>query len=251
MRTIRDWLFTIPFLVGFGLTLVAFDVVARAVRPFGLRRFELVMARLQRTLLALLRISGTRLQVERSQLIEPHTGYIIVSNHQGLFDIPIIGGLLPTNHPKFVAKKSLGRWLPAISLNLRKGGSALIDRDDRIGSIRAITTMARSAQERNVSVVIFPEGTRSRDGQVGEFQAAGTQVLLRKADRLKVIPVAIDGSTRLMASNLLPVPYGTTIRVRMGDPIDRSDKDAAALSARAEAWIRETMAEWDSEADSA
>jgi 1-acyl-sn-glycerol-3-phosphate acyltransferase len=127
---------------------------------------------------------------------------------------------------------------------LRRGGNALIDRADGIGAVRAITRMARTAQDRDVSVVIFPEGTRSRDGSVGEFKRSGTKALLRAADELPVVPIAIDGSARLLQDNLLPVPFGTTIKVRLGDPIRRIAGDAEAIAATTEAWIRETIAVW-------
>jgi 1-acyl-sn-glycerol-3-phosphate acyltransferase len=244
MRRIRDWVFTLPFLIAFGLTLVVFDVAGRIVRPFSLRGFEVVMAALQRTLMALFRISGTRVEVERSPLIEGGRGYAVISNHQSMFDIAVIGGLLFTNYPKYVAKKELGRWIPSISLNLRRGGNALIDRRDRTGAVHSITTMARVAQDRDVSVVIFPEGTRSRDGMLQRFRGAGTQALLAAADRLAVVPTAIDGSWRLLRNNLLPVPFGTTIRVKFGDPIKRVAGDAEAAAAAAEAWIRDTLTSW-------
>ncbi|MBU1226078.1 MAG: 1-acyl-sn-glycerol-3-phosphate acyltransferase [Actinobacteria bacterium] len=244
MRKVRDWLLTVPLLVAFGLTLLVFDVAGRIVRPFSLRGFERVMGGLQRCLMWVFRIGGTRMQIERSPLIEPRIGYALVSNHQSLFDIAVIGGVLFSNYPKYVAKKELGRWLPSISLNLRKGGNALIDRRDRIASLRAITTMARTAQERDVSVVIFPEGTRSRDGALGGFKQAGTKMMLEAADRLDVVPVAIDGSWRLLVHNMLPVPFGTRIKVRFGDPIRRVRGDAEAVAASAEAWIRDTLAGW-------
>ena len=244
MRRFRDWLVTLPFLITFGLALVVFDVMGRAVRPFGLRPFERVMGWLQRVLVALLRITGTRLQVERSPLVEPGRGYAVVSNHQSMFDIPLIGGLLARNRPKYVAKKSLGRWIPSISLNLRWGGNALIDRSDGRGAVQEIIRMARTAQDRDVSVVIFPEGTRSRDGALGDFHRSGTQALLRAADRLPVVPVAIDGSWRLALRGMLPIPFGTRIRVRIGDPIQRMAKDAEHLAATAEAWIRNTLDGW-------
>jgi 1-acyl-sn-glycerol-3-phosphate acyltransferase len=244
VRKIRDWALTIPFLIAFGLTLLVFDIAARTVRPFSLRGLEKVMAGLQKTLVALFRISGTRVEVERSPLIERNRGYALVSNHQSLFDVVVLGGLLSTNYPKYVAKKSLGRWIPSISFNLRRGGNALIDRDDRIGSVRAIARMARTAQERDVSVVIFPEGTRSRDGALRQFHQAGTQTLLRSADKLAVVPVAIDGSWRLVMKNLLPIPFGTRVKVRLGDPIRRVKGDAAAVAASAEAFIRDTLASW-------
>jgi len=241
-----DWLFTIPFLIAFGLSLLLFDLAGRIVRPFSLRGFEAVMAGLQRTLRALFSLAGTSVEIERSPLIERHQGYALISNHQSLFDIALIGGLLTSNRPKYVAKKELGRWIPSISLNLRKGGNALIDRNDRIGSIRAIASMARTAQERNASVVIFPEGTRSRDGELGEFKRGGTRILLEAAERLPVVPVAIDGSWRLLLRNLLPIPFGTRIRISLGDPIRRLSGDAEAVAAAAESWIRDTLAGWRS-----
>ena len=244
MRKLRDWLFTVPFLISFGLVLAVFDVAGRVALLFGLRPFEAVMAALQRTLTATFAIAGARLDVERSPLIESGRGYAVVANHQSLFDIVVIGGVLFTNYPKYVAKKSLGRWLPAISLNLRRGGNALIDREDRVGSLRAITEMARTAQERDVGVVIFPEGTRSRNGELGEFKRGGAKVMLSAADRLDVVPVAIDGSWRLLVSNLFPVPFGTRIRVRFGDPIRREPGDAEAVASSAEEWIRRTIGEW-------
>jgi 1-acyl-sn-glycerol-3-phosphate acyltransferase len=247
MNRVRDWAVTVPFLITFGVVLVVFDLVARVARLFGLAPFERVMSTLQRMLVAMLRISATKVDVEQPPTIETDRAYVIVSNHQGLFDIPLIGSLFRRTHPKYVAKKSLGKWLPSISLNLRKGGNALIDRDDGIGAVRAIVRMAKTAQERGRSVVIFPEGTRSRDGVLGPFQRSGTQALLRAADTLPVVPVAIDGSWRLLLHNLLPVPYGTRIRVRIGDPIQRSPRDGEEMADATEAWIRSTIEEWRAE----
>jgi 1-acyl-sn-glycerol-3-phosphate acyltransferase len=246
MRRIRDWLVSIPTVIGFGLTLGVYDLVGRAALLLGLRPFEYVMAALQRTLVAVFSIAGTKVQVERHPGIKPHTGYALISNHQSMFDIVLIGGLLFTNFPKYVAKKELGRRIPSVSLNLRRGGNCLIDRDDRRQALRAISEMAETAQERNVSVVIFPEGTRSRDGSLGEFRPAGSKVLLRSANDLPVVPVAVDGSWRLFANNLLPVPFGTTVRISFGEPLDREPGDEDDKVAAARAWIDGTLEGWRS-----
>ncbi len=244
MGTIRDWVFTIPFLIAFGLTLGFYEIVGRLALLRGPRAFEKSMASLQKTLVGTFRICGMKVEIEKSDLIEPNRGYAIISNHQSMFDIVIIGGTLYTNYPKYVSKKELGKWIPSISLNLTRGGNALIDRKDRSQSLRAIREMAATAQERDVSVMIFPEGSRSRDGELREFKRGGMSVMLKKADKLPVIPVAVDGSWRLLVNNLFPVPYGTKVRVRFGDPIVRTEADADEVASEAEAWIRTTIDEW-------
>lgn len=239
-----DWITTVPLVVGFGVSFLVFDIAGRVVRPFSLRGFERVMAALQWTLVRIFRMCGTRIEVDRSPLVRSRTGYAVISNHQSMFDIAMIGGLLFSNYPKYVAKRELGRWIPSISLNLRWGGNALIDRRDRGQALEAITSMAATAQRRNVSVVIFPEGTRSRDGSLGDFKRAGSEALLRAADRLPVVPTAIDGSWKLLRNNLLPVPFRTRVRIRFGDPIPRVEDDAAAVAERAQEWISTTLEQW-------
>ncbi len=246
MRRARDWLVSIPTVIAFGLSLGIYDLVGRVALLFGLRPFEYVMAALQRTLVAVFSIAGTKVEVERDPAIKPHTGYALISNHQSMFDIVLIGGLLFTNFPKYVAKKELGRKIPSVSLNLRRGGNCLIDRDDRRQALRAISDMAKTAQERDVSVVIFPEGTRSRDGSLGEFKPAGSKVLLRSASELPVVPVAVDGSWRLFNNNLFPVPFGTTVKIRFGEPLARQPGDEDEKVAAARSWIDATLEGWRS-----
>lgn len=244
MKRLLSWIPTIPFLLAFGLCLVVFDIAGRVALLFSLRAFEHVMATLQRTLMSLFRICGAKLVVERPDTVLPDTGYVVISNHQSLLDIAMIGGILYTNYPKYVAKTELGRGIPSISLNLKRGGNALIDRKDRAQSVRAIMGMAKTAQERGVSVVIFPEGTRSRDGTLGEFKPAGSEALLRAANELPVVPVAVDGCWKLLRHNMMPVPWGETVHIRFGDPRPRSPKDGAEQTAAARAFIESALSEW-------
>ncbi len=244
MKRVLDWLVTVPVLVGFGGSLLFFDLLGRVTRLLGRRPFEWTMACLQRSLVEVFRLTGTRITVERHPEVRPRTGYALVANHQSLFDIALIGGLLFTNYPKYVAKKELSRGIPSISLNLRHGGNAVIDRQDRRQAVTAIRDVAADAQARGVSIVIFPEGTRSRNGELRPFKPAGTRVMLEAADRLPVVPVAIDGSWRLLAANLFPVPFRTRVRIRFGKPIERVPGDAAALTDEARAFIEATLASW-------
>jgi 1-acyl-sn-glycerol-3-phosphate acyltransferase len=245
MKKIRDWIFTIPFLVSFGLTLTVFEPIARIARLFGLRPMEVTMGVMQRILLGVFRISGTRLDVERSPLVQPRTGYILVSNHQSMFDVPIFGGLLFSNYPKYVSKRELGRWLPSISFNLKHGGNALIDRNDPRQAREAIRELGEAAQRRNVAVVIFPEGSRSRDGRLRTFRFGGLNELIAAAPSLPIVPATIDGSWELLRNKLFPVPFGTRVRVRFSAPLQRlPGEDPSDLAERVREVIEETLLEW-------
>lgn len=245
MRRAVDWTFTVPFLVAFGLSMAAFDVPQRVARLFGPRAHEHVLASLQWVLLWCLRIAGTRFTIERHPAVERGRPYVVVSNHQSMFDIPVINWTLASNRPKFVSKKSLARGIPSVSVNLRLGGHALIDRKDRIGAIRIIREFGAGLSARGVTGVIFPEGTRARDGVMGPFRSAGAVALLESAPELPVVPVAIDGSWVLLRYRLRPVPFGTRVRASFGEPIPRIPGESASdVLARAEAYIRGVQARW-------
>jgi len=244
-----DWIVTLPFLVAFGLILLLFDPLQRLSRPFGERPHEIVVGVMQAALLGSFRLCGVRLSIERAPAVAPRTPYILIANHQSMFDIPIIGALLFSNYPKYVSKRELSRGIPSISYNLRRGGNALIDRSDRAQAERAIHDLGVYAQRRGVSVVIYPEGTRARAGGLGPFKRAGTFALLAAAPDLEVVPVVIDGSWKLLSRNLLPVPFGVRIRVRFAEPIRRSEAgDAEAVLERTRLEIESTLIRWRSEA---
>ena len=239
MKKALSWVITIPFAIGFGLLLLVFDIVGRLIRPISFRGFEWVMAGLQWSLLRLFQICGTRIEVERPDDLLPGTGYAILSNHQSLLDIVMIGGILVSNFPKYVAKDELSNWIPSISLNLKWGGNALIDREDPRQSIRAIRDMARTAQERGVSAVIFPEGRRSRDGNLLPFKTAGAKSMLKAADRLPVVPAIVSGSWQL--NRLIPFTPGVRVRIAFGSPIDRHPGDETEVINQVEAWMQSKL----------
>jgi len=245
MKRIIDWLFTIPFLIAFGLVLGIFDPLQRIARLFGPRPHEIVVGLLQKSLLGAFRLCGTHLQIERSPAVKPWTPYVVISNHQSMFDVPIFGALLFSNFPKYVAKRELARWIPSISYNLRRGGNAVIDRKDPDQALVAIGELGRQVERRGVSAVIFPEGTRARRGELGTFKPRGTLELLRSAPQTAVLPVVIDGSWRLLRNNLLPVPFGVRVRISIAEPIARGGgEDGETLLRKVEQQVRATLERW-------
>jgi len=240
VKKILSWIVTIPFGLVFGLLLLVFDIAGRVVRPFSFRGFEWVMAGLQWSLLKAFRIFGTRIVVERPEDVLPATGYAILSNHQSMLDIVMIGGTLVSNFPKYVSKKELSNWIPAVSLNLKWGGNALIDRDDPRQALRAIKEMARNAQDRGVSAAIFPEGRRSKDGNLLPFKTAGPRTMLKEANQLPVVPVVVSGSWRL--NRLIPYTPGASVRIVFGSPILRTPGDDSEILESVERWMTTQLA---------
>lgn len=232
---VHGWAATPLYWAGFAGTLLRYEVAGRLALRRSFEDFEWCMARLQRSLVTTFETAGMDIRVERDPAVAEHTPYVIISNHQSLLDIPLIGGTLYTNLPKYVAKQELASGLPAISLNLAKGGHALIDRRNPGQAIPTIEALGRRSQERGTSVVIFPEGTRSREGKVRRFKRAGTMALLAAASDLEVVPVAISGSWRL--NDTAPFPVGEQVDVRIGAPIGRDDDDRSVFN-RAVAWVQ-------------
>jgi len=247
---ILSWVGTLVFLPLFGLTLVVFDVGQRVARLFGRRPQEYVAGALQAVLVRVFGVCGTRVLLERSPAVRPWTPYIIVSNHQSMFDIPLLGGEFFSNFPKYISKRSLGRWIPSISYNLRQGGHVLIDRGDAASAVEAIRELGRRVGAGGASAMIFPEGTRARHGELGTFKPAGLTALLEAAPDTPIVPVAIDESWRLLARNFLPVPWGTRVRIWVGAPLARhSGEDHRVVIAEVRHRIADTLARWRARPD--
>ena len=245
---IVDWLFTVPFLLAFGGILLIFDPLQRIARLFGQHPQELVAGALQVSLVWAFRIAGTRIRVDRSPDVREDASYLFIANHQSLFDIPIFGAVLFSNYPKYISKKELAKWIPSISYNLRRGGNSLIDRGDRDQATTAIRRLGASVTERGVSAVLFPEGTRARQGRLRAFKRAGALALFESAPNVPVVAVTIDESWRLLQNNLMPVPFGTRIRMSIGDPIERRpDEDPIELLADVHRQIATNLETWRKE----
>ena len=142
---------------------------------------------------ALLRLAGVTVQVDGLEQIPEDKPCVFVCNHQGNFDIPILLCFLDRPHG-IVAKKELGR-LPFIRIWMRYLGCVFLDRHNARQSAQALGQAVENLQN-GYSMIIFPEGTRSRGKPVGEFKAGAFRIAAKTGAYL--VPVCIEGSYRAM-----------------------------------------------------
>ena len=200
----------------------------------------------------ILRTTGVRVTIEGLDRVTPGTTYIFVSNHQSIYDIPVIFASLPYQ-VRIIAKASLSRF-PVLGWHLRRGGHLFVDRGhpDRAG----ILGRWRALVSENLSLIIFAEGTRSWDGRVARFKAGS--FLLAIEARLPIVPLAVVGTRRVMPKGRFRTEPAD-VRLIVHDPIQvpvifaPTAQDAKALADRVHAivaaavdlhqWIREDAPE--------
>ena len=185
-------------------------------------------------LLRCLNILGTSFTFEHPHHLPTDRSCIFVANHQGTYDIPPIIWHLRRHHPKFVSKKELGKGIPSISLNLKHGGSILIDRKNPRQAIAEIMKFAGYLNEHKRSAVIFPEGTRSRTGAPKKFQTQGLQMLIKKMPEALVVPITINNSWKLFRYGHFPLGVGAQLHFKVHEPIPANSDDADAIAAHVE-----------------
>jgi 1-acyl-sn-glycerol-3-phosphate acyltransferase len=144
---------------------------------------------------------------------------IIVSNHQSMHDISPIIWFMRKHHPKFVSKKELAKGYPSVSYNLRVGGSVLIDRNDKKQALVEIGKLGKYIEKHNRSAVIFPEGTRSRNGHPIPFKPTGMKLLMKNAPSALIVPISINNSWKMLKYGKFPVGIFSHITFDVHPPI--------------------------------
>lgn len=195
------------------------------------RLFLLVSKNYARIVLSVFRI---RVVVSGLGNIDPARPYVFMSNHVSHVDSPALALVIP--HPlHWVFKKELAR-IPVFGWVLLACGQIMVDRSDPERS-RAILEEAFAGLSGNSSVMIYPEGTRSRDGALQPFKKGGFWMAVQAG--LPIVPVRVTGSREVVAAGTLVVKPGT-VRVDIFPPVETRGKtshDFPGLMAR----VREAM----------
>lgn len=160
--------------------------------------------------------------------------YIFMSNHQGSYDIFALLGHLPYQF-KWLAKKELFS-IPFFGWTMAAAGYIRIDREGTRQTVEAMNEAAQKIRE-GMSVVIFPEGSRSTDGSIQPFKKGGFTLAMKA--KVPIVPISISGSRDIMPKNKLTAVPGE-IRILIGHPIETqfySSKDREPLMKK----VRETI----------
>jgi 1-acyl-sn-glycerol-3-phosphate acyltransferase len=217
---------------------VAYGFIAMLVGAFS-RRLARKVARLW--CVHLLFVTRVKLIVQGASNINHAMNYIFIANHQGYFDIPVLytglGSMIA-----FIAKKELFR-IPFFGWGMAAIGCISMDRKNPRSARTAISKAVSLLRKNNMSLVLFPEGTRSQSEKVGEFKRGSFTLALEAG--LPVVPVAICGTNAIhnKKSNKIR-PGAVTIIIGTSIPTDEVQKmNKEELSGIVREIIAKTMEE--------
>ena len=227
-RTVAVWV------LGIISTVTAFLFIA-LVWPFDRRGalkhyFCVLWAR------SIIAVSGVKVSVTGLENVPRGRAVLFLSNHQGAFDIPAIQSVLPV-HFLWVAKKSLFK-VPVVGWSMSLTGYISIDRDNPAEAVKSMEEASERMGE-GISVVIFPEGTRSETGALLPFKRGA--FMLAKKSGVPIVPVAVQGTNRIKKKGSFLV-NPARVRISIGRPIPIGASDEKELRNMTKRQIEEMIA---------
>lgn len=162
----------------------------------------------------LLAASGVRVTARFGSPLEARRSYVFLANHQSMFDVPLLLATAPVQL-RFAAKRSLFR-IPVFGWAIRAGGLIPVDRGNR-AKARATFAAAQKRLRGGVSVLLFPEGSRSLDGLIHRFERGGFLLALRTG--LPIVPVGVRGTLGVQRRGSFRVRPGR-VEIHYGEPVD-------------------------------
>lgn len=229
-----------PFsIIAFFLVLCIFQPIQWiCYRFFGYRAHKRAVDLLNFFLTSTVYILGNSVTFINKQNLPVGRPIIFLANHQSLLDIPPLIWYLRKYHAKFISKIELTKGIPSISYNLKYGGGANIDRKDPRQSLMEMGKLGTRMKENKWSAVIFPEGTRAKNGQVKTFQAGGIAIILKKCPEALLVPIAIKDSWKMIQYGIYPLNTFTPMTWEILEPIEPDKTSVEELVAEAEQRIK-------------
>lgn len=242
MEKIISYPISLVYYICFGLCLFIFHPIQWVcLHLFGYQAHKKTVDNLNFFLVRCTNLLGTRYTFENRDTIPKNVPIIFVSNHQSLYDIVGIIWYLRQFHAKFVSKKELGTGIPSVSYNLRHGGSILIDRNNPKQAIPLIKGLSEYIEKHNRSAVIFPEGTRSKNGKPKEFAQSGLKILCKYAPSAFVVPITINNSWKIVKFGFFPMGLGNHVQFIIHKAIPVSEFSFEELIEKTETAVKQAI----------
>lgn len=184
--------------------------------------------------------AGVTIVVDNRAHLVPEQPYVFMANHASTLDIWAMFIVVP-RRIRMIAKQQLGR-IPLLGWVMWAGRFIFIDRQNGVAARRSID-LAGQRIHNGDSVLLFPEGTRTRDGTLGPFKKGGFHLAVKAG--VPIVPVALKGTRVLMPRGSLLLRSGT-IKAIIGEPVPTqglSDEERAALHDRVRAIIEGMLGE--------
>jgi len=180
----------------------------------------------------ILYVSRIKVTVNGLENIDPAQSYVYMSNHQSNFDIPVLLAYLPVQF-RWLAKAELFK-IPIFGRAMRGAGYVKIDRFNQEAAFESLGEAA-GKMKNGVSVMIFPEGTRSRDGNIRPFKKGGFVMAVDAG--VPIVPIVLRGTWTIMDKSSLRINTGE-VSLNIEPPIattgyTRENKDDLIKSVRA------------------
>ncbi|MEY2923076.1 MAG: hypothetical protein RL108_1702 [Bacteroidota bacterium] len=238
MEKLLSYPLSVVYYFCFGLCLVIFHPIQWiCFTVFGYQAHKKSVDYLNFFLVRCTNILGTTYTFKNREVIPENVPIIFVANHQSLYDIVGMIWFLRKFHAKFVSKKELGKGIPSVSYNLRHGGSVLIDRKDPKQAIPVIKGLSEYIEKHNRAAVIFPEGTRSKNGKPKEFAQSGLKILCKYAPSAYVVPISINNSWKMVKFGPFPMGLGNKLEFIIHQPIAVKDFTFEEIASKTEETI--------------
>ena len=206
MRTLWVWIF--GAFATFGLSSMTVIAALVGARPPLYAWIARTWGRL------LLWAAGVRVEVQGREHLAMDRPQIIASNHQSWYDVFALAANIPKVF-RFVAKEELGR-IPVFGRAWRTAGHISVNRRDRVQAIRTLEYFGTLVRNDNSTIVIFPEGTRSPDGELLPFKKGAFMLALHT--HIDIVPTVVVGGRSVLKKGDWRVHRGRLI-VRFGEPI--------------------------------
>lgn len=188
---------------------------------------------------SLLLFARVRVRVEGLKKLDPGASYVFCSNHLSYMDTPVVLSSIPAEF-RFLAKRGLFK-IPLLGTHLAQAGHIPVPREDPRAAVKTLARAAEIVRRRSISILIFPEGGRSRDGALRPFKEGAAYIAIRA--QAPLVPVAVIGTREILPMGSA-VFHAGRVRLRIGHPIPTEGltlRDRKALTAAAHERIADML----------